>query len=57
MCLTSKIKHFKRDSLPLSIPRQFTPVGTAFGTDEQVLLGEITWLIHVPGSTKVVQLY
>ena len=28
--LTSKIKHFKRDSLPLSIPRQFTPVGTAF---------------------------
>ena len=27
--LTSKIKHFKRDSLPLSIPRQFTPVGTA----------------------------
>ena len=54
MSLTSKIKHFKRDSLPLSIPRQFTPVGTAFGTDEQVLLGEITWLIHVPGSSTAV---
>ena len=55
MCLTSKIKHFKRDSLPLSIPRQFTPVGTTFGRGaEQVLLGGITWLIHVPGSSTAV---
>ena len=29
--------------------------GTAFGTDaEQVLLGGITWLIHVPGSSTAV---